>query len=110
MDSRQFFIDGTWCDSDGGTPYQVIDPASEQPVTTITLGTRADVDKAVAAARRAFGTFSRTSVEERKALLARVIDGYKARIPDLAAATAGKWARRSALRQPLRRPPGSVIS
>ncbi|RDE05250.1 aldehyde dehydrogenase family protein [Sphingomonas aracearum] len=87
MDSRQFFIDGAWCDSEGGTPYQVIDPSTEQPVTTITLGTRADVDKAVAAARRAFRTFGRTSVEERAALLGRVIEGYKARMPDLAAAT-----------------------
>jgi len=82
----QFYIDGAWVDSAGGRAHQVIDPATEQPVTEITLGTAADVDRAVAAARAAFETFSQTSVEERAALLDRVVDAYKARIPDLAKA------------------------
>ena len=81
------YIDGQWVESDGGTPYQVIDPATEQPTTEITLGTAADVDKAVSAARRAFASWSRTSVDERAALLEKVIAAYKARIPDLAEAT-----------------------
>ncbi|HVF92886.1 MAG TPA: aldehyde dehydrogenase family protein, partial [Sphingomonas sp.] len=81
------YIDGQWVDSDGGTPHQVIDPSTEQPVTKIMLGSAADVDKAVAAARRAFETFSQTSVAERVALLERIIEEYKARIPDLAKAT-----------------------
>jgi len=80
------YIDGAWVDSEGGTRHEVIDPATEQPCTEITLGTGADVDKAVAAARRAFDSFSQTSVEERAALLGRIIEEYKARIPDLAAA------------------------
>ncbi|MEP7004443.1 MAG: aldehyde dehydrogenase family protein [Sphingomonas bacterium] len=80
------YIDGAWVESEGGTRHEVIDPASEQPCTEITLGTAADVDKAVAAARRAFETYSQTTVAERAALLGRVIDEYKARIPDLAAA------------------------
>jgi len=83
---RQHYIDGQWTDSEGGRPHQVIDPATEQPCTEITLGTAADVDKAVAAARRAFETFSRTSVEERSALLGRIMTEYKARLPDLAKA------------------------
>ena len=83
----QHYIDGQWTDSDGGTTYQVIDPATEQPTTEITLGTPADVDRAVAAARRAFETFSQTSVADRVALIERVIKEYKARIPDLAKAT-----------------------
>ncbi|WP_419807260.1 aldehyde dehydrogenase family protein [Sphingomonas sp.] len=87
MNSRlQQFIDGQWVDSDGGHRHEVINPATEQAVTEVTLGTAADVDKAVAAARRAFETFSQTSVEERVALLERIIEGYKARIPDLAKA------------------------
>ena len=87
MNSRpQFYIDGQWTDSDGGQRHQVINPATEQPVTEITLGTAADADKAVTAARRAFETYSQTSVEERVALLERIIEGYKARIPDLAKA------------------------
>ena len=80
------YIDGAWVDSDGGTTWQVIDPSTEQPCTEITLGTAADVDKAVAAARRAFETWSQTSVEERQALLTRIMTEYKARIPDLAKA------------------------
>lgn len=82
----QFYIDGAWIDSEGGRTHQVIDPSTEQPVTQITLGTQADVDKAVAAARAAFETFSRTSPEERADLLDRVIELYKSRIPDLAKA------------------------
>ncbi|MFT3975922.1 MAG: aldehyde dehydrogenase family protein [Sphingomonas bacterium] len=81
------YIDGAWVESEGGRRHEVIDPSTEQPCTEITLGTAADVDKAVAAAKKAFRTWSRTSVEERAAILEKVIAGYKARIPDLAAAT-----------------------
>ena len=81
------YIDGAWVDSDGGTRHDVIDPSTEQPVSEITLGSQADVDKAVAAAKKAFNSFSQTSVEDRIALLERIIEEYKARIPDLAAAT-----------------------
>ena len=80
------YIGGQWVDSEGGTTHQVINPATEQPVTEIVLGTAADVDKAVEAARTAFETFSQTSVAERTALLERIIEEYKARIPDLAKA------------------------
>ncbi len=81
------YIDGAWVESDGGTRHAVIDPSTEQPVSEITLGSKADVDKAVAAARKAFASYSQTSVEDRIALLERIIAEYKARIPDLAAAT-----------------------
>jgi aldehyde dehydrogenase (NAD+) len=81
------YIDGQWVDSDGGTRHLVIDPSTEQPVTEIMLGSAADVDRAVAAARKAFTSFSQTSVAERVALLERIIEEYKARIPDLAKAT-----------------------
>ena len=80
------YIDGAWVDSDGGTRHHVINPATEAPCTEITLGSQADVDKAVAAARRAFDGWSQTSIEERGALLTRIIDVYKSRMPDLAKA------------------------
>ena len=80
------FIDGQWVASEGGTRHEVINPATEAPVTEITLGSAADVDKAVAAARRAFESFSRTSVEERIALIERILDEYKARAADMAEA------------------------
>jgi aldehyde dehydrogenase (NAD+) len=78
------YINGSWVESQGGTRHDVIDPATEQPCTEITLGTAADVDAAVAAARTAFESYSQTSVAERAALLERIIDEYKKRIPDLA--------------------------
>ena len=82
------YIDGKWVASEGGTRHLVIDPATEEPCTEITLGSRADVDKAVAAARRAFDGFSRTSVDERVALLERILAEYKARAADIARAIA----------------------
>jgi aldehyde dehydrogenase (NAD+) len=80
------YIDGQWVASEGGKRHEVIDPSTEQPCTEITLGSQADVDKAVAAARKAFDSWSQSSVADRVALLERIIEGYKARIPDLAAA------------------------
>lgn len=81
----QHYIDGHWIDSDGGRRHEVINPATEEPCVAITLGTRADVDKAVQAARRAWTGFSRTSVADRVELLERVADAYKARMGDIAA-------------------------
>ena len=80
------YIDGAWVDSEGGTRHAVIDPSTEQPVSEISLGSPADVDKAVAAAKKAFVSYSQTGVDERVALLERIIAEYKARMPDLAAA------------------------
>ncbi len=81
------YIDGAWVESEGGRRHEVIDPSTEQPCTEITLGTAADVDKAVAAAKKAFASWSQTSIEERAAILEKVIAGMKARLPELAAAT-----------------------
>jgi aldehyde dehydrogenase (NAD+) len=78
------YIDGAWVDSEGGTRHAVINPATETPAAEITLGSPADVDKAVAAARRAFETFSRTTVEERIALIERILEEYKKRADDMA--------------------------
>ena len=78
------YIDGQWVPSAGGTRHEVINPATEEVVSTVTLGTAADVDVAVKAARRAFESFSQTSKEERLALLGRIVEEYKKRIPDIA--------------------------
>ncbi|WP_206245283.1 aldehyde dehydrogenase family protein [Novosphingobium terrae] len=84
----QNYIDGQWIDSKGGRRHAVINPATEGVASEIVLGTAADVDLAVEAARRAFETFSQTSKQERMALIERVIEAYKARIPDIAEAIA----------------------
>ena len=73
----QQYIDGAWVDSEGGTVYKVIDPSTEQPCTEITLGTAADVDTAVAAARAAFESWSRTTVQERLDVLGRIMTEFK---------------------------------
>ncbi len=80
----QNYIDGKWVDSEGGTRHEVISPGTEEAVTAITLGTKADVDKAVAAARKAFASYSQTTREERLALLGRIIEEFKKRSHDLA--------------------------
>ncbi len=84
MDSYlKHYINGAWVDSIGGTRHEVINPATEEACTEITIGTKADVDAAVAAARAAFPAFSQTSVEERVALLGRIVEEFKKRVPDL---------------------------
>ncbi len=79
------FIGGQWVESDGGSRYDVINPATETACAVITMGTAADVDKAVAAARAAFPAFAATSVDDRMALLDRITQAYMARMPEIAA-------------------------
>jgi aldehyde dehydrogenase (NAD+) len=80
----QFYIDGRWVAPVTPKTLDVIDPATEQPIGRISLGSAADVDRAVTAARAAFETYSRTSREERLALLQRIIAAYQARLEDMA--------------------------
>jgi aldehyde dehydrogenase (NAD+) len=82
----QFYIDGAWVNPTTPSVLDVIDPSTETAFAQISLGSRADVDRAVSAARRAFGTFGFTSPEDRIELLQRVIECYKKRGKDLAAA------------------------
>jgi aldehyde dehydrogenase (NAD+) len=85
-DHRQFYIDGRWLDPSEPREHPVVNPATEEVAGVISLGAPADVDRAVTAARRAFGAWSRTPLEERRALLQRILAGYKARLPEIGAA------------------------
>ena len=76
------YIDGQWTEPAGSRVVELIDPTREEPFAQITLGTAADVDRAVAAAQKAFQTFSTTTVEERIALIDRIIDAYESRIDE----------------------------
>ncbi|MDR3504976.1 MAG: aldehyde dehydrogenase family protein [Acidocella sp.] len=80
----QFYIDGAWVDPIEPRVLDVINPATEQPFTQISIGTAADVDRAVTAARRAFESFSQTTREERLALLKRIQEVYLKRYDDVA--------------------------
>ena len=82
----KFYIDGAWVDPVSPKTLDVINPATEGVAGRISLGSAADVDRAVAAARKAFETYSQTSREERVALLERIIAEYQKRYTDMAAA------------------------
>ncbi|MCK3779279.1 aldehyde dehydrogenase family protein [Ensifer sesbaniae] len=82
----QFYVDGAWVDPVDPVTLDVIDPSTEEAFATIALGSAADVDRAVAAARQAFPAFSLTSREERLDLLERVLSAYEKRSADLALA------------------------
>jgi aldehyde dehydrogenase (NAD+) len=86
----KFYIDGAWVDPVTPRTADVINPATEEPVATISIGSAADVDKAVAAARKAFETYSQTTREERLALLDKIIALYEKRIPEIAAAVSSE--------------------
>jgi len=83
-DCRQFYIDGAWVHPAGVDESPVINPATEERIATISLGSATDVDRAVAAARRAFEPYSETSPDSRLALLQRIIEVYQSRVEDLA--------------------------
>ncbi len=79
----QFYIDGQWVDPATPKTAEVINPATEAISGTISLGSEADVDKAVAAARRAFGSWSQSSVKDRLDLLRAIQAEYAARMQEL---------------------------
>jgi aldehyde dehydrogenase (NAD+) len=82
----KFYIDGAWVDPAEPKTLDVINPATEEACAQIAIGSAADVDKAVAAARAAFPAFSQTTKAERIDLLKAILEAYKARYGDIAAA------------------------
>src|SRR5918995_5699931 len=81
----RLYIDGEWVAPTGEGTRTLIDPATEEPWATVTSGGGvADVDRAVAAAKRAFESFAQTSIDERIALIDRIIAAYERREPELA--------------------------
>ncbi len=79
-----FYIDGKWVPPVKANPHVVINPANEEPCGRISLGSAADVDKAVKAARKAFESWSRTTPAERAAVLDKIIAAYQKHLPDMA--------------------------
>jgi aldehyde dehydrogenase (NAD+) len=76
---KQFYIDGAWVDPIKPALLDVIDPSTEEAYTKISVGSAADVDRAVAAARKAFGTWGRSTRKERIDLLRAILSEYKKR-------------------------------
>ncbi len=84
LDKRKFYIDGAWVDPITPNDLEVINPATEKPVAVISMGSAADIDRAVAAAKKAFRSYSRTSLDERIALLEKLLAIYTRRYDEMA--------------------------
>lgn len=80
---EKHFINGEWIASTGNETTEVINPATEEVIGTISLGTKEDLDKAVKAARAAFPSFSKTSRNERVKMLENIVRGYEKRKDEL---------------------------
>ena len=86
MSFLEFYVDGEWVKPIHADTIDVINPATEQIIETISAGSAEDIDRAVSAARRAFDSFSRSSKEDRVELLTSVREVYKKRFDDIAEA------------------------
>ena len=105
-DCRKFYIDGKWVDPAKAHDFPVVNPANEQPIATISLGSAADVDRAVAAAKRAFESYSETSLQERLNLLRRIIEVYQSKMEEMAAAISQEMGAPSSLSRKAQAPAG----
>ena len=86
IEKRQFYINGTWVDPMDGRDHQVINPSTEEACATISLGGQADTDAAVAAAKAALPAWMATPLEDRIALVEKLLNLYNARASDMAEA------------------------
>ena len=102
----KFYIDGQWVDPVTPKSLDVINPATEEVCGKISLGSEADVDKAVQAARKAFPAWSQTSREERMEVLNRILAEYQKRFGDLATAVTEEMGAPSSLAQRAQVPVG----
>jgi aldehyde dehydrogenase (NAD+) len=84
MEEMKFYIDGRWVQPAIPSKVDILNPATEEAFGRVSLGSGVDVDRAVQAARRAFTVYSQVSVEERLSYLRKIIDGFRARLPELA--------------------------
>ncbi len=105
---QKFFIDGRWVDPIEPRTLDVIDPSTEEAFARISVGTAADVDAAVAAARKAFVSYSNTSRQERLALLKAIAAEYQRRAGDLAQAISREMGATTALSRDAQVPIGSA--
>ena len=85
-DLRNFYINGEWVAPIKSNDLEVENPATQMPVATISLGSAADVDLAVAAAKAAFPVYSKYSVDQRIALLEKLLECYMDRYDEMAVA------------------------
>jgi aldehyde dehydrogenase (NAD+) len=94
---KQFYINGEWVDPATPSSLDVINPANEEVCAQISMGSEEDVNRAVAAAKTAFVTYSQTSVTERVQLLESCVEVYQKYISDMADAIREEMGAPSAL-------------
>lgn len=102
----KFYIDGAWVDPVEPRQLEVENPATEEVAGRISIGSADDVDKAVKAARRAFGTWSVTDRGERLEVMRRIAAEYQRRLGDLAAAITEEMGAPASLAQRAQAPVG----
>jgi len=102
----KFYIDGQWVDPVELKTLDVMNPATEDVCGKIALGSAADVDKAVKAAKKAFPAWSQTSREERLEVLQRILAEYQKRFGDLATAVTEEMGAPASLAQRAQVPAG----
>ncbi len=84
LNKRLFYIDGQWVPPQQPNDCEVIDPSTEKACAIISLGSKADTNKAVAAAKTAFNDWAFTTPKERIALVERILACYRARNDEMA--------------------------
>ncbi|MEZ5937713.1 MAG: aldehyde dehydrogenase family protein [Hyphomonadaceae bacterium] len=102
----KFYINGEWVDPVEPRTLDVINPATEEPYARISIGSKADVDKAVAAAKAAFPAFAATSAEYRADLLEKIVEVYKTRLGEIASAITEEMGAPGWLAQAAQAPSG----
>ncbi len=80
----KFYIDGEWKEPSVPQFMDVVNPATEKAFAKIALGSKKDVDDAVAAARRAFPSYSKVSIQDRIGFFERVLEIFKRRQNEIA--------------------------
>ena len=85
METFRMWIGGEWVDADSGKTFRTYNPATGEAVAEVPLGDVSDVDKAVAAARKAFPAWSVRTQAERSAVVMRIADAVRAHADELAA-------------------------
>ena len=104
--AHRFYFDGAWVEPSTSATLDVVNPATEEVIGSIAMGAQADVDRAVAAAKAAFETYSRTNVDDRVKLLDRIIEVYGARMGDLGEAVGAEMGAPPALASGAQAPAG----
>ena len=86
LDKRAFYINGSWVEPEISNDFSVVDPSTEENCAVISLGSQADTDKAVKAARDAFESWMFTPKNDRLELIENILEEYKLRAEDMAKA------------------------